>query len=435
MIEQPPKIDKKTLVNALLKGIDPNIMPVVDKVNADYEYWDKAKYKKLPEGFTPQMLWANVKASRLRSMIPVWNKYSINLCVTSQMQRLCHEFDMKFGSFWEVEGDTQSSEKKYYLSSSLMEEAIYSSKMEGASTTRIVAKDMLRKKKSPQNKSQQMIVNNYNTIQYIVEHKDEPLTEELLLTIHQLMTEKTLDNPEDAGRFRTNDKVVVADMVEGDIIYTPPSFQEIPEFVESLCDFFNNDNPRTFIHPIIRGIIVHFMLAFMHPFVDGNGRTARALFYWYMLKEGYKLTEYMSISRVIAKSKSNYEKAFRYVENDGNDMGYFVAYNLGALEISFQQLRDYIQRKQREKSAASSFMMAGNINQRQALVLQRLKEEPETIFTVKDVQEQFSVSSMTARKDLSDLVKQGYMTEIALNKVTRGYIRRQNQKESGGQEL
>lgn len=425
MIELPPKIDRKTLVNALLKGIAPNIMPVVDKVNADYEYWDKAKYKKLPEGFTPKMLWTYVKASRLRSTIPVWNKYGINLCVTSQMQRLCHEFDMKFGSFWEVEGDSQSAEKKYYLSSSLMEEAIYSSKMEGASTTRIVAKDMLRKKKSPQNKSQQMIVNNYNTIQYIVEHKEQPLTEELLLMIHRLMTEKTLDNPEDAGRFRTNDKVVVADMVEGDIIYTPPSFQEIPEFVESLCNFFNNDNPRTFIHPIIRGIIVHFMLAFMHPFVDGNGRTARALFYWYMLKEGYKLTEYMSISRVIAKSKANYEKAFRYVENDGNDMGYFVAYNLRALEISFQQLRDYIQRKQREKRAASSFMMAGNINQRQALILQRLKEEPDSIFTVKDVQDQFSVSSMTARKDLSDLVQQGYLTEIALNKVTRGYIKMQ----------
>lgn len=423
MIELPPKIDKKTLVNALVKGIDSNIMPIVDKVNADYEYWDKVKYKKLPEGFTPQMLWTNVKASRLRNMIPVWEKYGINLCVTSQMQRLCHEFDMKFGSFWEVEGDTQSAEKKYYLSSSLMEEAIYSSKMEGASTTRIVAKDMLRKKKSPQNKSQQMIANNYNTIQYIVEHKDEPLTEETLLHIHRLMTEKTMDNPEDTGRFRTNDKVVVADMVEGDIIYTPPSFQEIPEFVESLCDFFNNDNPRTFIHPIIRGIIVHFMLAFMHPFADGNGRTARALFYWYMLKEKYWLTEYMSISRVIAKSKPSYEKSFRYVENDGNDIGYFVAYNLRALDISFQQLTDYIQRKQREKKAATSFMIAGNINYRQAMILQRFKEEPNTIMTVKDVQEQFSVSSMTARKDLSDLVQQGYLTEIAINKVTRGYIK------------
>ena len=279
MIEQPPKIDKKLIVNVLLKGIEPDIMSIVDKVNADYEYWDKVKYKKLPDGLTPQMLWTYVKAARLKLTVPVWAKFNINLCVTSQMQRLCHEFDMKFGSFWESEEDTPFVEKKYYLSSSLMEEAIYSSKMEGASTTRIVAKDMLRKKKSPQNKSQQMIVNNYNTIQYIVEHKDEPLTEELLLTIHRLMTEKTLDNSEDAGRFRTNDKVVVADMSDGDVIYTPPSHLEIPEFVDTLCDFFNNGNPDIFIHPIIRGIIVHFMLAFMHPFVDGNGRTARALFY------------------------------------------------------------------------------------------------------------------------------------------------------------
>ena len=425
MIGQPPKIDRKVLVNALLKGIDPNIASIVDTVNANYEYWDKVKYKKLPEGFTPQMLWTNVKASRLRSTILVWEKYGINLCITSQMQRLCHEFDMKFGSFWEAEDDTQSAEKRYYLSSSLMEEAIYSSKMEGASTTRIVAKDMLRKKKSPQNKSQQMIANNYNTIQYIVEHKDEPLTEEALLHIHRLMTGKTMDTPEDAGRFRSNDKVVVADMVEGEVIYTPPSYQEIPEFVESLCDFFNNESPRTFIHPIIRGIIVHFLLAFMHPFADGNGRTARALFYWYMLKEKYWLTEYMSISRVIAKSKPSYEKSFRYVENDGNDIGYFVAYNLRALDISFQQLTDYIQRKQREKKAATSFMIAGNINYRQAMILQRIKEEPNTIMTVKDVQEQFSVSSMTARKDLSDLVRQGYLTEIAINKVTRGYIKMQ----------
>lgn len=425
MIELPPKIDRKTLVNALLKGIDAKIAPLVDKINADYDYWDKVKYKPLPEGYTPQTLWTCVKAMRLGGMITVWDKYGINLCITGKMMRMCHDFDMKFGSFWEADNDVPNPEKKYYLSSSLMEEAIYSSKMEGASTTRVVAKEMLRKKKSPQNKAQQMIANNYNTIQYIVEHKDDPLTEESLLYIHRLMTEKTLDHPDDAGRFRTNDKVVVADMVDGDVVYTPPTFTEIPEFVETLCEFFNNDNPRTFIHPIIKGIIIHFMLAYMHPFVDGNGRTARALFYWYMLKENYKLTEYMSISRVISKSKSSYEKAFRYTENDGNDIGYFVAYNLRALEISFQQLRDYIQRKQREKRAASSFMIAGNINYRQAMILQRLKDEPDTIFTVKDMQDLFSVSSMTARKDLTDLVQQGYLTEIAINKVTRGYIKRQ----------
>lgn len=424
MMELPPKIEKKAFSDAIFGKTSEEINFLIDQINEEYDYWDKVKYKKtLPEGVTPEMLWSYVKASRLKQSVMIWDKYGIKLCVTSQMQRLCHEFDMLFGSFWSSENDSQSAERKYYLASSLMEEAIYSSQMEGASTTRVVAKEMLRKNKSPQNKSQQMIVNNYNTIQYITQHRNDPLTEENLLHIHRLMTENTLDDPNNAGRFRTNDEVVVADVVANEIVYTPPTYTEIPEFLDAICYMFNEDNPRVFLHPIIKGIVIHYMLAYMHPFVDGNGRTARALFYWYMLKENYWLTEYMSISRVIAKSKKSYEKTFRYSENDENDIGYFVAYNLRALKISFQQLTDYIQRKQKEKKAANAFMASGNVNQRQALILQQFAEDPDLVLTVKEVQTRFSVASMTARKDLSELVQQGYLQEIAINKVTRGYLR------------
>ncbi len=430
MMELPPKIEKKAFSDALFGKTSEEINFLIDQINEEYDYWDKVKYKKpLPEGVTPEMLWSYVKASRLKQSVMIWDKYGIKLCVTSQMQRLCHEFDMLFGSFWSSENDSQSAERKYYLASSLMEEAIYSSQMEGASTTRVVAKEMLRKNKSPQNKSQQMIVNNYNTIQYITQHRNDPLTEENLLHIHRLMTENTLDDPNNAGRFRTNDEVVVADVVANEIVYTPPAYKEIPEFLDAICYMFNEDNPRIFLHPIIKGIIIHFMLAYMHPFVDGNGRTARALFYWYMLKENYWLTEYMSISRVIAKSKKSYEKTFRYSENDENDIGYFVTYNLRALKISFQQLTDYIQRKQKEKKAANAFMASGNINQRQALILQQFAEDPNLVLTVKEVQSRFSVASMTARKDLSELVQQGYLQEIAINKVTRGYIKNEQFEE------
>ena len=423
-MELPPKIEKKAFSDALFGKTSEEINLLVDQINEEYDYWDKAKYKKpLPGGVTPEMLWSYVKASRLKQSVMIWDKYGIKLCVTSQMQRLCHEFDMLFGSFWSSGNGSQSAERKYYLASSLMEEAIYSSQMEGASTTRVVAKEMLRKNKSPQNKSQQMIVNNYNTIQYIIQHRNDPLTEENLLHIHRLMTENTLDDPNNAGRFRTNDEVVVADVVANEIVYTPPTYNEIPEFLDAICYMFNEDNPRIFLHPIIKGIIIHFMLAYMHPFVDGNGRTARALFYWYMLKENYWLTEYMSISRVIAKSKKSYEMTFRYSENDENDIGYFVAYNLRALKISFQQLTDYIQRKQKEKKAANAFMASGNINQRQALILQQFSEDPDLVLTVKEVQSRFSVASMTARKDLSELVQQGFLQERAINKVTRGYLR------------
>lgn len=237
------------------------------------------------------------------------------------------------------------------------------------------------------------------------------------------MTEKTLDNPENAGCFRTNDEIVVADVISNEIVHRPPSFEEIPNFVKDLCNVFNSENSNVFIHPIIRGIIIHFMVAYMHPFVDGNGRTARALFYWFMLKEKYWLTEYMSISRVIARSKKSYEKSFLYTENDDNDMGYFISYNLRVLKLSFQQLHDYIQRKQMQKKASNNFMFNGNINERQAQILQLFVEDPFRVVTVKEVQDIFSVAPMTARRDLSELVNHGYLEEIAMNKIKRGYIK------------
>ena len=301
---------------------------MVEKINIDFEYWDTVKYKKCPPECTPTDLWTYVKAARIKSAITVWEKYGVSLSLTNNMQKKCHEIDMNWGGSWGADATIDSKTKEQYLVSSLMEEAIYSSMMEGASTTRKVAKEMLRKKVAPKDKSQQMIHNNYQTIQFIIAHKNEPLTEDLLLHVHRLMTENTMQSPEDAGRFRTNNDVVVENGITHETVHTPPSYEEIPQFIKDLCLFFNQNDDKQFIHPIIRGIIIHFMISYIHPFADGNGRTARAMFYWYMLRKGYWLTEYLSISRVIAKSKKSYEKAFLYAEADQMDIGYFVAYNL-----------------------------------------------------------------------------------------------------------
>lgn len=304
-----------------------------------------------------------------------------------------------------------------------MEEAIYSSMMEGASTTRKVAKEMLRKKVAPKDKSQQMIHNNYQTIQFIIAHKNEPLTEDLLLHIHRLMTENTMLSPDDAGRFRTNNDVVVENGITHETVHTPPSYDEIPQFINDLCLFFNQNDDKQFIHPIIRGIIIHFMISYIHPFADGNGRTARAMFYWYMLRKGYWLTEYLSISRVIAKSKKSYEKAFLYAEADQMDIGYFVAYNLRVLEQSFQQLQNYIKRKQSEKNDALILMQIGDINERQAQIIKHFDNSPNAMLTIKDIQTKFMISPTTAKADVTRLVERGILAEIALNKIKRGYIK------------
>ena len=422
-IERPPHIDKEELLSAMLRSESIQIGNMVDKINETFEYWDSIKYKKCPSGCTPQQLWTFVKAARLRSSITIWDKYGVSLSLTNSMQKMCYQFDMYLSGSKGNNSPIDANNKEHYLVSSLMEEAIFSSQMEGAATTRKVAKEMLRKKMIPRDKSQQMIHNNYQTIQYIVEHKDEPLTEELLLQVHRRMTINTMDNPEDAGHFRSNDDVVVENGITHETVHTPPSYKEIPQFIKDLCVFFNEENPRQFIHPIIRGIVIHFMISFVHPFADGNGRTARAMFFWYMLRQGYWLTEYLSISRVIAKSKKAYEKAFLYTEADGMDIGYFVAYNLKVLEQSFQQLQDYIKRKQEEKKAASLFLRLGNFNERQAQIIKLFADDPNALITIKDLEIRFGVSPTTAKTDIIGLLEKELVAEIPLNKVKRAYVK------------
>lgn len=422
-IERPPHIDEKDLFSAMLHQPSPQVGDMIDKINETFEYWDSVKYKKCPSGCTPQQLWTFVKAARLRNSITIWDKYGVRLSLTNSMQKICHQFDMYLSGSKGNNSPIDANNKEQYLVSSLMEEAIYSSQMEGAATTRKVAKEMLRKKMTPRDKSQQMIHNNYQTIQYIVEHKDEALSEELLLQIHRLMTDNTMQNPEDAGRFRSNNDVVVENGITHETVHTPPSYEDIPQFIKDLCIFFNDENPRQFIHPIIRGIVIHFMISFVHPFVDGNGRTARAMFFWYMLRQGYWLTEYLSISRVIVRSKKAYEKAFLYTEADGMDIGYFVAYNLRVLEQSFQQLQDYIKRKQEEKKAASLFLRMGNFNERQAQIIKLFADAPNALVTIKDLEVRFGVSPTTAKTDIIGLLEKNIVSEISLNKVKKAYVK------------
>lgn len=426
MVESPPKIKEDAVIRAyfsLYASKNSPLFLLVEECNVNYDYWSDVKYKKRPDGISAEELWTYVKAMRIKNMMSVWPKYGICLSVTNQMQRICHELDMNFGGSWGNNAVIPEDNKNQYLVSSLMEEAISSSQMEGAATTRKVAKEMLRKKITPKDRSQQMIFNNYQTIRFIVDNKDKPMTEEMLLKIHSLMTEMTLERPDDAGRFRTNDDVVVENGITHEIVHTPPSYADIPEFVKHLCDFFNQEKTTVFIHPVIRGIIIHFMLAYMHPFVDGNGRTARALFYWYMLKQGYWLTEYLSISRIIARSKNTYEKTFLYSEADKNDIGYFVSYNLRVLDLAFKELQRYIRKKTSVKEQAGKFLRLGNINERQAEIMRIFYENPQKVLTVKDVQLKFGVTPTTAKTDIIKLVRIGVLSEISFNKVKKGYIK------------
>ncbi len=424
MIEQPPHITTKTdtsLDNEELKDL-------ISSINSRYLYWSDIKYR-VPAGMTGVELWSKVKSARNLTNVKIWTQNNIHFSLTNTMQRLCHEFDMNFGGSWgasKIFPDDKTTQD-LYLISSIMEEAIASSQMEGAATTREAAKEMLRKKISPRDKSQRMILNNYNTINFIRDHAKERLTPALIMQIHGMMTENALDVPDAAGRLRRDDEnIVVGNGITGEIVHTPPSAECLKEFLDSLCRFFNDEDTGDFIHPIIRAITIHFLVGYYHPFADGNGRTARALFYWYMMKSNYWLVQYLSISRIIKGSKKSYEKAFLYSESDGNDIGYFIQYNLDVLLKSFDALSRYIKRKNNEKRKAEKLLHLGNITERQSQILGLYMENPDSVLVSKDIVIKFGVTSNTAKSDLRKLTEKAYLREISLNGRTKGYVRSDN---------
>ena len=428
MIESPPQITKSSLPVNILE-MDKLLLEQVNTLLDNYAYWSEVKYKKIPGIDTNIELWALIKTIRATKTIEIYPPYGLKYSLTNEMMRLCHIFDMKFGGTWESESVLPQENRQRYLVGSIIEEAISSSQIEGASTTRKIAKEMLRKNISPKDRSQRMIYNNFQTINYLSAHTNTDLSVDFILKIHSLITDSTLSNPEESGRFRTNNDVVVENKLTNEVVHIPPSYTEIPAAMSWLVAFVNGENRDVFIHPIIKAIIIHFFISYLHPFVDGNGRTARALFHWYMLKTGYWLTEYMSISRIIYKSKSAYEKSFLWTEADHNDMGYFITYHLQALDKAFNELKTYISRKTAQQNDRNRMLKIGNINQRQAEILYIMLREENKVLTVKDVSSRLLVTATTAKHDIAGLVDRGFLSEIALNRQKRGYIRGPRYKE------
>lgn len=422
MIELPPKLKKQEINNAFSILNDEKYAPLLQKIDEEYLYWDKVKY--ISSDVNSSSLWYATKIIRsINSKKIQFGKYTFQYRITNKMQELLHLFDMNFGGNILSQSIIPQENKDYYLINTIMEEAIASSQMEGAATTRKVAKEMLRKQAKPINKSQQMIANNFETIRHIVTNTKREINDTTLKEIHTLIAHRTLDNPNEEGVFRQADNILVMDGVSGKIAHTPPPSTEIEELTEDLYKFFNNNDSNKFIHPIIKGIIIHFILAYIHPFADGNGRTARSLVYWYLIKEGYWLTEYLSISRIIARSKRQYEKAFLYTEMDDNDLSYFILYNLNVMSKAYQQLKLYLEKKSEEENSIHRFHHLDNLNERQYQILKIISEKPNTVLTAKEVEIRFGVTNRTAHTDLGGLVAMNLLTEIKLNKRKIGYIR------------
>lgn len=388
--------------------------PVDDKNR--YIHWDKLRYKIPPERLSAEDWWAVIKFSRSAQykIMDIFDKEGkpFKIISTDYIHQLSHQIDCDAsGGLSSQEPILNSQTRDRYLIRSLWEESISSSQLEGASTTHNVAKEMLRTQRLPRTKDEQMIYNNYLAMRFIQEHKNEELTPTFIYDLHKIVTDKTLEAKDEnkAGRLRgSNDDVRVVDITTNETLHTPPIASELPDRLEVLCKFANSEQTDFFIHPAVKAIILHFMLAYEHPFVDGNGRTARAIFYWYMAKNNYWLMEYCSISSILKKAHAKYSRAFLYTESDDSDLTYFIIHQLDVIQQAIKSLHDYIARKVESVQDAKQLLrknktLQNHLNSRQMILLSHALKHPGFTYDIKTHQTKHAITYETARKDLLSL--------------------------------
>ncbi|MEM6721867.1 MAG: Fic family protein [Bacteroidota bacterium] len=375
-----------------------------------YFYWNELKHRKNLPYNDPFKAWSLVKMHRKGNYKSLkFAGENFNYSLTENIQKNLHEFDLKLiGGLYK--NPITSYHKSEYLKNSILEEAIASSQMEGAATTTKVAFKMLKSGRNPRNESEQMIFNNLRSIKLITEEIEKPLDFNLIIELHRTMTAST-SAEYCAGDFR-DEQIYVQDHIDGEIAHTPPESKLVKEYMEDLCKFANSDKP--FIHPILKASIIHFMIGYIHPFMDGNGRTARALFYWFLVKKEYTLIKNISISRAILNSRIQYDKAFLKTENEDNDLTYFINYSIKSLRVAFENLITYRDKKSKDAEQAGLIaykIIDRGLNKRQADLIGYLYTKKKDNINITIYSKKYKVVRQTARRDLNELINLGLIIE------------------------
>ncbi len=387
---------------------------------------------RIPNTLSLEEVWKRVHDLRLRrsETLPFDDQenHPFWYVLTSVLQQKLHEIDsLGRDSIYSLVKEEIEFEM---IKESLMEEAVFSSAIEGAFSTVKRLKEMVDQKKPPRDINDQMVLNNYWAMQFILAEKHRDLNVDFILELQKIVTEDTFDEDDArySGRFR-DDWVYVKDKRDR-VIYTPPPADRVVPAMEKLVGWVNQKDGGDFIHPIIKSSFVHLYFVHIHPFFDGNGRTARALFYFELIKNEYEFFKYFSISVAVQKAKGKYYKAIRDSETHEGDFTYFLLYMAETISESIQLVKSRIAHHYQKELVIDRLNKEGILlNDRQQKFVKRFFVMDQRVMTIKKYQDWFKVVYETARRDLDDLLNKKILIK---GKQGKAFLYRPNNEFGGG---
>jgi len=393
-----------------------------------YHHWDEFQYR-VEKGTNAVDAWIVQKGARNAQIqhINYYDKQGMEakINIIPSMHKACSLIDQQTSKAAFEAMISNLEGIKYLISELREEESISSSQLEGAATTTVVARAILAEQRKPRTEDERMILGNYRLMGSVWDNKKEDLSLELIRQLHSIGTRNINDEKYKPGQIRDNDDVVICDY-DGNIVHYPPLHSQLNNRLQAICDWANTRHEDAvnsdYMHPLIKACILHFMIGYEHPFNDGNGRTARALFYWYLFKCGYTAFKYISISRLLKEASTAYGKSYLYTESDDFDLTYFVDYQCQIICRATSNFTGHIKKISFQRAEFDSLLWNGNLksklNDRQRTLLLVAIENIGKKFTVREVSENLSISDNTARSDLRALVDEGIFDTIENGKQT-----------------
>ncbi|VVP69390.1 hypothetical protein PS910_00573 [Pseudomonas fluorescens] len=390
---------------------------VIDK-EGRYLHFDQMRHK-IPRRLDRALAWSVVKMARRGQLSPIITLgepskpcWFVSTPAIQKAVSLCDQKTTTAVLRYMTNQIGEGKQLEYLLNDLIDEEAISSSQLEGSATTTKVAKLLLSTQRGARTPDEKMIIGNYKMMQCAWELRDQPLSLKLIQDLHREGVEGIDDDHYRPGAFKNTDDVVVGDG-NGGIAHQPPPAITLEHRLESLIQWVNSDhattNTASYIHPVIKAIIIHFAVGFEHPFHDGNGRVARSLFYWYVFKEGFPAFRYIAISSLLKRAPVKYGMSYMYTETDEMDLTYFIDHQCRiiteAIEL-FQSNYDVAVRsiKDFEKFLFDSGLY-GKLSDKQRMVFNVANSNRARHFTVNNVKMNLGCSYNTAASVLNGLVE------------------------------
>lgn len=230
--------------------------------------------------------------------------------------------------------------------------------------------------------------------------KGDSILEKDILKIHHMVTKDTLDNPDDCGVYRKR-YVVVGNRLTGEVFFNPPKNEAVPKLVQNLLKWINSKNAKE-LDPILEAGIVHYEFVRIHPFVDGNGRTARILATLILYKRGFDTKQFFCLDDYYDSDRQAYYQALQSVDQKRLVLTKWLEYFVEGVSVSIETTKERVIRLSSERLRRTKKGQIA-LTERQMRIVEFINQNGK--ITAGDIAKMFKISRQAALKEIRKLVK------------------------------